>query len=145
MLKIRYMRNEDIEKVVYYENLLFGQSLGHDMIYKEINDNTLAYYFVLEKNYQVIGYCGSWFTDPNSQIINFFIIPEFQGQKLGEFLLDYVISFLKEKGANLITLEVRVSNTIAQNLYTKKGFEKTFIRNNYYQDGEDALMMIKYL
>ena len=41
-----------------------------------------------------------------------------------------------------ITLEVRVSNTPAINLYTKYGFSSFGTRKGYYQDNnEDALIM----
>jgi ribosomal-protein-alanine N-acetyltransferase len=44
--------------------------------------------------------------------------------------------------AKLVTLEVRVSNTQAQALYEKYGFNRTGIRNRYYADnGENAFIM----
>ena len=145
MVKLRTMKVEDINIVEHYEQMLFGHSLGYDMLYKELTDNPMAYYFILEYNNELAGYCGTWFTDPNSQIINIFIVPEYQGKKLGSLLLTNIIEFLKAKGAELITLEVRRSNEKAQNLYSKHGFEKAYVRRNYYSDGEDAIMMIKYL
>ena len=40
------------------------------------------------------------------------------------------------------TLEVRVSNTVAQNLYVKWGFETKGVRKGYYLDNhEDAYIM----
>lgn len=48
----------------------------------------------------------------------------------------------KEKGAKTMTLEVRVSNHIAQSLYRKLGFQNGGIRKSYYTDNhEDALVM----
>lgn len=44
-----------------------------------------------------------------------------------------------------MTLEVRASNEIAQNLYRKYGFKAYGRRKGYYQDnGEDAIIMWKY-
>ena len=41
-----------------------------------------------------------------------------------------------------ITLEVRVSNVVAQNLYRKYGFAQVGIRRGYYLDNrEDAIIM----
>jgi len=41
-----------------------------------------------------------------------------------------------------MSLEVRVSNEIAQNLYRKLGFQNGGIRKGYYMDNyEDALVM----
>lgn len=144
MINIRPMRIEDINIVVEYEKLLFGQSLGYDMIRSELIENDFAYYFVLELNGEFAGYCGCWITDPNSQIINLFIIPEFQGRKLGDLLLMHVTTFLASNNVDLVTLEVRESNFRAQNMYVKHGFKKEYIRKNYYHDGENAILMIKY-
>ena len=44
--------------------------------------------------------------------------------------------------ADVVTLEVRVSNKQAQTLYEKYGFQKVGIRRAYYTDnGEDAIIM----
>jgi ribosomal-protein-alanine N-acetyltransferase len=44
-----------------------------------------------------------------------------------------------------MTLEVRKSNIIAQNLYKKYGFIEKGIRRFYYADNkEDAIIMWKY-
>ncbi len=44
--------------------------------------------------------------------------------------------------ARSLTLEVRVSNKAAQNLYTKFGFREVGLRRGYYTDNdEDALLM----
>ena len=48
----------------------------------------------------------------------------------------------KLRGAKKMTLEVRVSNYIAQSLYRKLGFKDGAIRKGYYSDNlEDALVM----
>ena len=45
-------------------------------------------------------------------------------------------------GAKWVTLEVRVTNYGAQNLYRKYGFREAGLRHRYYSDNqEDALIM----
>ena len=52
------------------------------------------------------------------------------------------MSFAKLMGTKRLSLEVRVSNHVAQSLYQKLGFEPGGIRKNYYADNqEDALVM----
>ena len=61
---------------------------------------------------------------------------------IGELLLLALIHNAMAVGARWVTLEVRVSNQIAQELYRKYGFEMTGRRKNYYSDNnEDALIM----
>ncbi|MCL4507345.1 MAG: ribosomal-protein-alanine N-acetyltransferase, partial [Chloroflexi bacterium] len=48
----------------------------------------------------------------------------------------------QRRSAIFATLEVRVSNTVAQNLYRKYGFSEIGRRKRYYRDNdEDALIM----
>jgi len=63
----------------------------------------------------------------------------------GKVLLEFIISYLINKKCDNITLEVRVTNNKAINLYKKFGFEIASVRNNYYENGEAAYMMIKGL
>ena len=47
-----------------------------------------------------------------------------------------------ERELRRVTLEVRVSNHVAQNLYKKYGFTERGLRKGYYTDNrEDALIM----
>jgi hypothetical protein len=61
---------------------------------------------------------------------------------VGERLLLAMLDLAIDKGAREATLEVRLSNTAARNLYEKYGFRPVGIRPNYYSDdNEDALIM----
>lgn len=144
MLRVRRMTVFDIEEVVKQELEVFKSTLGFQMLYNEITTNNLAKYYVLEKDDFIIGYIGTWMSKPNGQIINFYITPKYQGLGYGKFFLNYVLDKFKEENIEVITLEVRVSNLVAQKLYEKCGFQKGIIRNNYYPDNEDAIIMIKY-
>ena len=61
----------------------------------------------------------------------------------GQTLINAMVERLKGAGVEKILLEVRKSNQSAINLYQKSGFEFLSVRKNYYQDGEDALVMMK--
>jgi ribosomal-protein-alanine N-acetyltransferase len=68
--------------------------------------------------------------------------PDFRQRGLGEFLLVSLIDTAYEIGAKWVTLEVRVSNFVAQSLYRKYGFRQAGLRHRYYSDNqEDALIM----
>ena len=58
--------------------------------------------------------------------------------------MDHLINCAAEKGCEMISLEVRVSNAPALTCYKKYGFEIINIRKSYYQDNhEDAYLMMK--
>ena len=96
----------------------------------------------LPSPYLVVGYGGIWVTVDEGHITTIATAPEYRGQGVGELVLNGLIDAGRELRVNMLTLEVRVSNVIAQNLYLKYGFEAKGTRKRYYTDNnEDALIM----
>ncbi len=90
----------------------------------------------------IVGYGGLWLTVDDAHITTIAVDPAHRGRGVGELLLNALIDQAYALGARQITLEVRVSNTAAQRLYLKYGFQPAGKRPRYYTDnGEDALIM----
>ena len=90
----------------------------------------------------IIGYAGLWLMTDEAHITTIAVDPDFQGHGIGELLLVALIDRAKQIGARWLTLEVRVTNDVAQRLYEKYTFKEMGIRRRYYSDnGEDALVM----
>lgn len=139
---IRMMEIADIDSILEIEHLSFAVPWTRESFYNELTINHFAKYVVLEMDGKIIGYCGVWIAYEHANITNIAILPDFRGQKLGEKLLRYIVSLAKDMNAEAVSLEVRQSNDIAKNLYTKLGFKPGGVRKNYYTDnGEDALVM----
>lgn len=91
---------------------------------------------------RVAGYGGLWLMVDEAHITAIAVAPPYRGLGVGEQLFLALVDIAREMGAQYITLEVRVSNTVAQNLYRKYGFKETGVRRRYYSDNnEDALIM----
>jgi len=91
---------------------------------------------------QLVGYAGMWLMLDEAHITTIGVRRIARGYGLGELLLQSLIEQAGEMGAQRVTLEVRVSNLVAQNLYRKYGFAEEGVRRRYYSDnGEDALIM----
>lgn len=90
----------------------------------------------------IIGFSGLWLMVDEAHVTTIAMHPEHRGLGLGEFLLVSLIDISYNIGAKWVTLEVRVSNHTAQNLYRKYGFREAGVRHRYYSDNqEDALIM----
>jgi ribosomal-protein-alanine N-acetyltransferase len=90
----------------------------------------------------IVGYAGIWVMTDEAHITTIASHPSVRGQGVGELLLVALIHRGIEIGARWMTLEVRASNSIAQNLYRKYTFKEMGVRRRYYSDnGEDALVM----
>lgn len=142
MITIRKMENKDIDQVLKIEQESFATPWTRDAFVNEINENPYAHYFVVEDEQQVFGYCGLWLVIDDANITNIAILPKYRGYKLGDLLFKYVLEYAKQNSAIRLSLEVRVSNVVAQRLYRKYGLVPGGIRKNYYVDNqEDALVM----
>src|SRR5437763_6747481 len=90
----------------------------------------------------IVGYAGLWLMTDEAHITTIAVDPDFQGNGIGELLVVALIDRAKQIGARWLTLEVRVTNEVAQRLYEKYTFKEMGIRRRYYSDnGEDALVM----
>jgi len=89
----------------------------------------------------VVGYVVVSYREEEAKIMSLAVKKEFRGRGIGKMLLKEVIKNARGKGVKRLTLEVRVSNRVAQELYKKMGFEIAGILESYYSDGESAYLM----
>jgi len=90
----------------------------------------------------ILGYAGVWIMADEAHITSIASGKDHRHQGIGEALLIALVELAMVKKVRIVTLEARVSNQIAQNLYYKFGFDKLGVRKAYYlDDKEDAVIM----
>lgn len=90
----------------------------------------------------IVGYVSVWYQGEEAHITEIAVREKLRGRGIGELLLIGSLGAAVEYGSRVMTLEARVSNFIAQNLYEKYGFKSVGIRKGYYSDNrEDAVIM----
>lgn len=146
-MKIDYklMDTSHINGVYELSKACFSIPWSLDSISYEI-ENPLAKYVIAQdlSTNEVVGFAGVWIVAGEGDITNIAVHPSYRKQGIASQLLSKLLEICKDNNCNDITLEVRVSNTPAQNLYTKFGFVNEGIRKKYYSDnGEDAIIMWK--
>ena len=112
---------------------------------KEIETNTenpFSKEIVYIENEEIIGSLKYSIIYDRMEIDNIVVNEEHRGKGIGNKLMSYLVSIAIENRLVNITLEVRVSNEIARNLYKKYGFREVALRKFYYGD-EDAILMEK--
>jgi ribosomal protein S18 acetylase RimI-like enzyme len=80
-----------------------------------------------------------------ANLISIAVVPEARGQGAASLLLSSTIRRLKLRGVERLTLMVRKSNGGAIHFYERHGFTGLRISPQYYEDGEDGLLMRKEL
>jgi ribosomal-protein-alanine N-acetyltransferase len=96
----------------------------------------------LNTSEDIIGFSGFWMLVGEAHIIAIGVKNGYRQLGIGEGLLIATIELAQILNSNIVTLEVRASNKIAQELYKKYGFQAVGRRLRYYaSDGEDAIIM----
>ena len=160
--RIDPMQVSDLQHVMTIERTAFSSPWPVSAYRYELTQNDLSTYLVLRLRHSwrgsdghelrgpwaqrrpppILGYGGFWMIVDESHISTLAVHPDWRGQGLGEMLLVALIEASILRGAAEVTLEVRVSNVVAQNLYLKYGFVQVGRRKGYYHDNhEDALIM----
>jgi ribosomal-protein-alanine N-acetyltransferase len=142
--RIRRMGRKDIDAVTAIEAATFARPWSRESFEQEITRNVAARYLVAETaGGEIIGYAGAWIILDESHITNIAIAEEYRGRGIGKALTAALLQYLSNLGACYATLEVRVSNVRAQNLYKGLGFISVGKRKRYYEDNqEDAYLMV---
>lgn len=99
-----------------------------------------------ERDGRLVGYAVCWTTVDEAELGNVAVAPEARRSGTGETLVAAVVERVRRRGARACFLEVRESNSAAQALYRRLGFETIGRRPRYYSRPlEDALVMRRRL
>ena len=143
---IRAMELADIPRILAIEDKCFSDRWGAEQYRFEIEENELSTMYVLEENNEIVAYAGYWKLFERAEVLTLAVDPFYQGQGYAKTLLKKLIQEAINNECEVISLEVRVSNYKAINLYKKYGFINMRTRKDYYPDNhEDAYEMAKAL
>ena len=142
---IRPIREEDVAGIHEIEVLCFAMPWSRESILHDVKENVVARWLVLDSGEgDVLAYAGMWFVLDEAHVCNVAVHPDHRRRGYGRMIFDALIELAQEKSMSMMTLEVRRSNTAAQNLYHACGFLDVGYRKRYYEDNkEDALIMYR--
>lgn len=131
-----------IDDIQVIEPLSFGKHhWSRKAFLSEFSSNYSVYKSAI-CNSKTVGYIGSWIIGDEGHITTLAVHPEYRKKHIADILLYSLFLELKSKNIKWLTLEVRVSNIAAVNLYKKFKFKQLGIRKKYYQDNnEDGLIL----
>lgn len=161
---VERMALKDVPEVAALEKLVFTMPWSARAFEYELRYNAMAHFVVARQKPEtrsedgryrhwwegrkplphrpILGYAGLWLIVDEGHVCTLAVHPDWRGRRLGELLLVTLIERSCALNAAVVTLEVRASNLVAQQLYRKYGFEAVGLRKGYYSDNhEDALIM----
>ena len=146
-VQIEPMRVRDLDGVLSIERVSFPTPWSRYAFLTELLENDRAYYSVARtRERKLVGYIGMWLVLDEGHITTIAVHPAYRGRGIGRQLLETMEAIGRARDMHRVTLEARVSNTVAHGLYQKMGFSDAGIRPGYYRDNnEDAMIMWKEL
>ncbi|HEY69979.1 MAG TPA: ribosomal protein S18-alanine N-acetyltransferase [Anaerolineae bacterium] len=139
------MTLDDLSAVMRIDGLSLPTPWSERNFRYELIDNPASQLIVAERSgddAQILGFIGFWMLLDEAHISTIAVDPDHRRRGIGELLLRGAMQMAVPLGANMMTLEVRQSNSSAISLYAKHGFQVVGLRRQYYRDNqEDAILM----
>lgn len=145
MIVIRELRYSDVSKIIAIQKKVYeGVTPWSKTIFiNELNGNKPVQYLCAQYQGEIIGFSGIRIEETNAHISNLALLTDFQNKGIGKKLINKMLLFSETHRCTSVTLEVRTSNIKAKRLYENFGFFVSGVKKNYYNDGTDALLMMR--
>jgi len=136
------MRRRHLRSVLRIEAQVYPRPWSLSLFMSELALRSSRAYWVARVDGAVVGYCGLMVTIDDGHVTTLAVDPAWQRRKIGSRLLLTLVREAISRRATSLTLEVRIGNRAAQEMYRRFGFRPAGIRKNYYvETSEDALVM----
>ena len=136
------MRRRHLRSVLRIEAQVYPRPWSLGLFMSELALRNSRVYYVARIEGVVAGYGGLMVSGDDGHITTLAIDPAWHRRKLASRILLALTREGVARGVSSLTLEVRVTNIAAQELYRQFGFAPAGIRKNYYiETNEDALVM----
>lgn len=141
-VQLTSMRRRHLRSVLRIEALVYPRPWSLRLFMSELALRSTRAYTVATVEGGVVGYSGLMVTGEDAHVTTLAVDPGWHRRGVGSRLLLRMAHTAVDRGARHLTLEVRVTNEAAQQLYRKFGFAPAGVRKNYYvETNEDALVM----
>jgi ribosomal-protein-alanine N-acetyltransferase len=141
-VRIAPMRRRNLRGVLRIEEQVYPRPWSHAVFQGEIaTKDGSRLYVVARVGSAVVGYAGVLYQGDDAHVTNIAVDPAHHRHFIGSRLLLTLARQARARGSKHLTLEVRVSNRGAQALYRRFGFAPAGIRQKYYENVEDAIIM----
>ena len=147
-IRIETMRRRHLRGVLRIEQAVNPRPWSLGLFMSELRYRDSRVYVVARSGVGIVGYAGLMLVATDGHITNVGVDPAHRRGKIATRMLLVLARRAIAEGAEALTLEVRVSNTAAEELYRRFGFAPAGVRKDYYpadspqsSEHEDALIM----
>lgn len=145
-LVIEPMRRRHLKAVLVIEQQVYPRPWTIGVFQGELEGvrSGERHYLVARADGELVGYAGMLYALDEAHVTNIAVDPRRHRHGYGRRLLAELGWAAREHGSKHLSLEVRVSNSAAQELYRQFGFTPAGIRPKYYENVEDAIVMWRH-
>ena len=139
-MSLRKAGVSDIDSIVKIEKTSYEKPCWNESLLKYLFKNSItesAWIFEVEK--MIIGFLIEQRCLDEISILNVAVDKKYQNNGFGKKIVSQYLNILPNN--SIVFLEVNINNFIARKIYTSLNFERVDSRKNYYNNGEDALIM----
>ena len=143
LLRITPAAPEDLDGLVRLEAQSFSSDAFSRRQLRYLAFQARGLFLVVRQEGRIVGYVSLLWRRGfrNLRVYSIAVDPLLRGQGVGRRLLDAAREYARERGLDLLSLEVHTTNEGALKLYEEYGFRRTALLPDYYGSGEDALRM----
>lgn len=131
-VRIGPMRRRHLRGVLRIEEQANPRPWSLSLFLSELRYTESRAYLVARVGTEIVGYAGLMLVAGEGHVTNVGVDPSYRRQAIATRLMLELVRRGLDEGAEALTLEVRVSNLAAQELYRRFGFVPAGVRKNYY-------------
>jgi [ribosomal protein S18]-alanine N-acetyltransferase len=145
--RLRRAKITDVPAIAAIESESFPDPWGGDIFAEAITCFPTTF-FVAVCDERIAGFIVGGLEDTGEllygHICNIAVVSPSRNKGVGRQMVKRIEHQFVLEYASGIQLEVRISNVRAQSFYRKIGYTEAFTVSQYYANGEDALLMMKW-
>ena len=139
-MRLRKARITEINSIVNIEKKSFEKPYWNESLLKNLFNNSITdSIWIFEFKKKIIGFLIEQHCLDEISILNVAVDKKYRNNGFGKEIIGQYISLIPVN--SVVFLEVNKNNFIARRIYTEFNFREVKIRENYYNNGEDALIM----
>ena len=142
MTEIRLVTKGDLAHIAEIERLSFSEPWSEASLELLLRDGNFGIAAVSDG--QVVAYVGVISAPPEGEITNVATHPDYRRRGLADAVIEALKEEARRRGIDTLYLEVRRSNTAAQKLYEKQGFEAIGERRGFYSNPKENALLMKW-
>ena len=139
-MEIKKLETKDLNKILEINRISFVQPWPQSEFEKHIEES-----FVAKEDGKIAGFIVGKTSGKTGTIKLIAVNPDCRKKGIGQKLIEYILSYFKEKELSEAAVRSRVSNQDSIAVLKSFGFDIIETVENYYKDSENAYLMKKEL